>query len=214
MNNHQFTQPSDIPQRPPISTEEISTPVVTEPPKPPRRKTLFLVLGGFIFTAVVAGLLLGFYFSYSRKAEVPVWQGVRPSITTKEEVIKTLGAPIKEKQTPLGNTLLYPSDNKVFPNTILFDKEDKVTSIFIQVPTNDPIKFSEWLQDYGQPKKEMYNSYSAFTKTYIFPNKGVAVVANKEADQIYSIHYFQPTNLEDYLSQWDNYLFEESPYKM
>jgi len=160
---------------------------------------------------VVTSLLLGFYFFFQRRIKVPSWQNVKPG-NTKEEVIKALGTPMKEKQTLFGKTLLYQSDNKAFPNTILLDEKGVVQSVFIQVPADEPIKFSTWLKDYGPPEKEMYSSYSAFTKTYIFPKKGVAVVANKEADQIYSLHYFQPTSLEDYLSQWSNYLFEESPY--
>lgn len=212
MNNNQSVQPTNIPQTPLSPTEAVSVPPAAEPSKLPQRKTLFLALSVLIFMIIVACSLLGFYFFSSRKAEVPSWQGIKPSLTTKEEVIKTLGTPMEEKETPLGNTLLYQSDNKTLPNTIVFDEKSVVESIFVQVPADKPIKFSEWLKDYGQPEKEMYNSYSAFTKTYIFAKKGVAVVANKEADQTYSIHYFPPTTLKDYLFQWNDYLFEENPY--
>lgn len=191
---------------------EVSPSAVAEPSKPPRRKALFFALGALIFMAIVTGSLLGFYFFFLRKAQVPSWQGLKAGISTKKEVIKTLGEPIEEKQTLLGKTLLYQSDNKAFPQTIIFNKKGVVTSIFVQAPADKPIKFSEWLKDYGQPEKEMYNSYSEFTKTYIFAKKGVAVVANKDFDQVYSVHYFKPTTLESYLSLWANYLFEENPY--
>lgn len=204
MNNQPSVQPANIPQAP--------ASVVIEPSKSPQKRTLFFTLAGLIFVTIVAGSLLGLYFFSSRKIKAPSWQGVKPGVSSKEEVIKTLGTPIEEKQTPLGNTLFYQSDNPVFPHTIIFDQSDAVSSIFVQVTADDQIKFSEWLKNYGQPEKEMYNSYSEFSKTYIFPQKGVAVVANKDFDQIYSVHYFKPTILESYLSQWSNYLFEKNPY--
>ena len=178
----------------------------------PRRKTLFLALAGLGFMIIATGSLLAFYFFSSRKVEAPSWQGIKVSINTKKNVINTLGTPTMAKQTLLGNTLFYQSDNQVFPHTIIFDQSDIVDSIFVQVTADDPIKFSEWLESYGPPEKEMYNSYSEFTKTYIFPQKGAAVVANKDLDQTYSVHYFKPTNLKDYLSQWGSYLLEKNPY--
>lgn len=212
MNNNQPVQPVDVPQPYLSMGGGMPTPTVIEPSKSPRRKTLFLALGGLIFTTIVTGSLLGFYFFYSRKADILSWQSLKPGISTKREAVKVLGTPTEEKQTLLGKALLYQSDNPVFPNTLVLDEKGVVESIFVQVPVDEPIKFSEWLKDYGEPEKEMYNSYSAFTKTYISPKKGVAVVANKDFDQVYSLHYFKPTNLEDYLSRWGKYLFEENPY--
>lgn len=204
--NNQLNQPTKIPQTH-QPTEETSGPPKVGLSRMPRKKTLFFAFWGLVFIIVITGSLLFF----QRRTKAPSWQGVRPG-NTKEEIIKVLGTPMKEEQTLLGHTLLYQSDNKAFPNTIISDEKGIVESIFVQVPADKPIKFSEWLKDYGQPEKEMYNSYSDLTKSFIFPRKGVAVVANKEADQIYSVHYFQPTNLKDYLSRYSNYLFEESPY--
>ncbi len=142
------------------------------------------------------------------------WNNLQPGISTKKEVVDVLGPPLGEKQTQLGDTLLYQSDNEVFPHTIVFDSNEKVSSIFVQVATDEEMKFSEWIKKYGQPEKEMYNSYSLLSKTYIFSQEGIAVVANKEADLIYAIHYFKPTPLQNYLSSWGDFLSEENPYEL
>lgn len=211
--NNQPAQPTSIPQTPPIPVgEHLTPPATAELPKPPRRKIIFLALGSLILTAVLVGSLIGFYFL--RKPKAPSWNNLKPGVSTREDVIKVMGTPLKEQQLPYSLALFYPSDYEVFPNTIVLDQEDKVKSILIQVPPDEEIKLSGWIKQYDNPEKEMWNTYSAETKTYLFPKKGTVVVASEVADRILAIHYFIPMSLADYLSTWGQNLFEENPYEM
>lgn len=213
MNNNQPIQSIQTSQTPPLG--ETLAPSVVKFPKQSRRKVLLLILIGIGFITITVSV----YYFYSRnlqkaKIEITSWHNLKPGISTQKEVTKTLGPVIEEKQTPLGRALLYQSDNKAFPHTVILDKHGKLSSMFIQVAVDKQMKFSEWTSNYGQPEKEMYNSYSPFTKTYVFPQKGVAVVANKEVDLVYAIHYFELTSLQNYLSEWGEFLSEKNPYKL
>jgi len=207
--------------------EQVPFPKTTKERSGRSKKRIILVLGGVVFATIFAILLYFYYFGVTSQktvtgggVEISSWQGLekwdnlRSESSTKETVVRTLGQPVGEKQTPLGNVYTYQSDNEVFPHTVVFDKDNKVSSIFLQVPMDKQEKYSEWVAKYGQPEKEMYNSYAQFSKTYIFAQKGNAVVANEEADIIYSIHCFSPTTLQNYLSSWSEFLFEENPYKL
>lgn len=191
---------------------------VAVPVAPPKRswaKVCCTVLG-LVFLLITLATAVGGYFVYRRwfQTEVPDWNGLKPGIATEADVVSTLGDPLEKRETELGTLFLYPSDLAAFPNVVVLDENGVVSSIFVQTPMENPLTFSDWKRKYGSFDKEMSNRYLEFSRTYIFPRRGVAVVANAEFDRVYSIHYFSPTNLTKYLAQWGDYFFEENPYEL
>lgn len=169
-----------------------------------------IVILGILSVVGIATFL--FYNFYLKPAKIPSWQGLKPGITSKQDVIKKLGEPIEKREIPYGSAYIYPSDFEVFPNVVIFDKEEKAKTFLVSVPLDEPIKFSDLVEKYGQPEKEMYNSIAWNTKTYIFAKRGLVVVANKEVDQVFQIQYLEPTTVEKYLEEWGPNLSEENPY--
>lgn len=197
----------------PQSGVGISVPAA--PPKKSLAKSCCAVLA-IVFLLIILATVVGGYLVYRRwfKTEIPNWTGLKPGVATEAEVVATLGNPLKKQEEELGTLLFYQSDLAVFPNTVVLDKDGVVSSMFVQVPLEKPLKFSDWKRKYGSFDKEMSNSYLEFSRTYIFPRQGVAVVANADFDRIYAIHYFSPTSLTNYLAQWRDYFFEENPYEL
>lgn len=122
-----------------------------------------------------------------------------PGKTTKNELDNKLGQPIKIEESLNYDVYSYLSENKNWPNQIYVPKkEDKVSLIKEYFPQE---KYSQFIEKYGQPEKELYNSHSqAGFSVFVFAQKGVAITADSNSEIVLEVWYFSPTTLEDFLS--------------
>lgn len=118
---------------------------------------------------------------------------------------------------PNGNTqYLFPSKYSHLNNEIV-TKDNKVVfkKIITVVPEQPAPQISSYITKYGSPDSEHTGSkqYGRFIKTYIFASKGFALVVNFPTGEVYEIHTFLPTTVDDYLNNWGDDIkqYKEEP---
>lgn len=72
----------------------------------------------------------------------------------------------------------------------------------ITVGSSDPIKLTAQIIKLGPAEKAVKGSsfYGAHMDTYIYASKGLALIANTYADEVYEIQTFPPTSVDNYLN--------------
>lgn len=129
--------------------------------------------------------------------------------TTESEIQKTYG--IEKIRTLPNNTTEYilPSSFSKLPQQIIV-KNGVVVYEEIVTP-KDPtkegfVRLSDFTRAFGTPDSDVRGSkrYGWWMHTYIYPGKGIAVLADPETDIIYEIRIFVPTTLEEYIKQYGN----------
>ena len=74
----------------------------------------------------------------------------------------------------------------------------------ITTPPDSPLLLSKFSNLYGQAKW-IFNSsvfYGSSARTYIYPDRGLALIANPITDQVLEQHIFQPMRVEEYLRKY------------
>lgn len=179
-------------------------------------KIINILLG---VTAIFALFLLGGWFILSRLSFPPAgadkWQSVVPGKTSKNELVRLLGKPGQETELFLGKGLNYDSGIKTIPNFVLIDqKTEKVKGIFLAISDQKRAKdLYQEMEKLGNPEKVMYSRMFQFSKIYIFVSKGVSYSANEDVKMVDGIHYYQPTTLETYLSEYSSFFANENPFR-
>lgn len=158
---------------------------------------------------VVILLVFGISYKLSKDSQgfPSSYKGIKPGITTKEEVINKLGQPKRVLNNESKEFLIFDSVDKTLPNTLLVDK-GKVKLVGEHIPSSRMLNLSDAMKKYGPPEKVMFNHYDFNTRTYIFASQGVAVIANVNYGTVYEISYFEPISIEAYLSSWGKELSE------
>ena len=90
------------------------------------------------------------------------------------------------------------------PNIIITKGRDGL--LFQSSVTNplSPIKISDYINIYGKPRWifKGSNFYGSDAQTYIFPEDGLAFIANPKTGLVLERHNFVPTKIEDYLKEY------------
>lgn len=108
----------------------------------------------------------------------------------------------KISENPNGSTE-YTFDSSVIPGgnsiitqggVIFFEKERTVDSNLIHP------KISSYIKQYGQPDEIIKGSkyYGWMYWTYIYANKGFALVGNPNSDEVFEIQHFSPMSVDQY----------------
>lgn len=65
-------------------------------------------------------------------------------------------------------------------------------------------RISELMNKFGQPEETITGSthYGRFVNTYIYANKGFAIIGNPYTDEVYEIQQFTPMSVENYRSKY------------
>jgi len=127
-------------------------------------------------------------------APVESFKGITPGLSNKAEVIQTLGEPIKTTDLGQQTKLDYPS-NKPTRNSEVYLQDQ--TAVFVKeiVSSKDKKKPSDLTKKFGEPKYFLFGPASTSgLNLYVFPDRGIAFVANIEADYLFEIWYFPPTD--------------------
>ncbi len=161
------------------------------------KNPLFLLLMLFITIGIL--LTIGFSLNSFKKAPF-IWNGLVPGQSTKENILNNLGKPEEEK-TEEGKTILkYPTTNNYRQNSLDI-QNDKLSVVKEEVIGNEKGRLQDYVTKYGQPEFVGYGPYAdQYFKTFVFSNKGVAIVANPIDGVIIQIWYFQPTSVESFRS--------------
>jgi hypothetical protein len=103
------------------------------------------------------------------------------------------------------------SANPARPNMIIA-KDDK-TVYQRSIPSKGAdIPFANFVQLFGQPDKRINGPdfYENTTLEYIYAKKGVAIVVDKQTEQVVEQHFFRSTTVDNYINSFGN---DGSPLK-
>lgn len=136
--------------------------------------------------------------------------------TTQNEV-QTL--PSVESKSPLPDgatryTLKSPLSSR--KNEIIV-KDNHVVFERMLVPESSKapgyVRISEYEKEYGKPQQIIRGShfYGNLIKTYIYADKGFAFIGNSFTDEVFEIHTFKPTTIENYITQYGEDINKSAP---
>jgi len=196
------------------ATNNISQP--SSPVNQVSRATFWLKIQALIGVLLGLPVLIWFILRLNSPTKISSWNDIIPGQTTKIEVINKLGNPLEEKAESFGQIMTYDSGIKALPNTIIYDTTTgKVSGTLITVSDKAQAEnFYQEMLKLGKPEKIMYSKYLQFSKIYIFAQKGISYSANETTKTVDAIHYFQPTTLDKYLSQFGGFFSEDNPYSL
>ncbi len=172
-----------------------------------------------VVIGILAIMLFGFYL-ISRKDEKPpeipsvkeqlTWKEIRAGVTTTNQ-LDELGEPKEKQRTVEGQLLYYQSENEYHLDEVE-TKGNKV--VFIKEKMYSTSDRSLWakIDTLGNSYTMLYgpNSNSG-VNLFVYPEHGVAYLANQLGDLIFETWYFTPSTLEEFLSlpQLSGYSQEE-----
>lgn len=164
---------------------------------------------------IISGILF-LFFRPKKPTGIPSKEGVeynglKPGISTRDDIINKLGSPLKEDRSEGQTTLEYASQsNPNFNNEFLLRSDTLVFAKQI-VTLDDNIKISDIEQKYGSYENVLYGPSSVNGyNLYIYPTKGVAYLGHQQAGMVREIWYFQSTDLKTFQSSFAQD-YSESP---
>lgn len=175
------------------------------------KRSWFVILLAFIATIIVLAKI--FLAKPQEKVAVPtpqpapVWNELMPGTTTSEEVKQKLGEP--ESVIPENNNLkfLYPRQGGGPEHEIILEE---TTVALVKDRILGEGNITSFRQRYGKEDAEFWGEHKTVGfKTYVWPTKGVAVVAHSDTGSIYEAWYFKPIIMEQFLTTWGQDLSTE-----
>lgn len=145
------------------------------------------------------------------QAEPIKLKGVIPGKTTRDEVINNLGEPVTSQMEEGMEALEYPSAHELMPNVVLI-KDGVVVLTGTALSVADNVTVSGIIAKYGEPDKKTYSLYAQWTLTYIYPNRGLALIVDEAQDIVFFEQCFIPMSVEEYMQTWGKDLPLEDPY--
>lgn len=127
------------------------------------------------------------------------FQNIVPGTTTRKDLEQTLGKPTNIFQTDKEMVYQYPSSVKNWPNEISITKDNQKVKLIKNYFPDET--FQNLIQKLGNSSANpLYgpDSVNGFL-TYVWPEQGLATVANNQSGIILEIWYFSPTTLEEFL---------------
>lgn len=166
-----------------------------------RKVIIFLIL-----VIVIIGVS---YFFLSISKNIPTstlpstgvkYNGLAPGISTGKDVTATLGTPVKDTQTGGVRTLEYKSNNPNFNNQFVF-KQNVLSFIETNILPADNVDINTIENQYGQNEQALYGpGNSNGFNLYVYPDKGVAYIGNRQINDVSEIWYFPPTDLQTFIN--------------
>ncbi len=168
---------------------------------PTKKRFKFVVI--FILLTLVI-----FFFFYKNKTKKVIqnqtagvqYKDLTPGKSSPDDIVKTLGNAINEKQDGNNTVLEYKSNNPNFNNQFLITSN---TLVFVKqiVTMDEKITISDINQKYGNYTNVLYgpSSVNGFD-LYIYPDKGIAYIGHQRADIVLEIWYFPPTDIKTFES--------------
>ncbi len=94
-------------------------------------------------------------------------------------------------------------------NQVIFER------ILVPESSKDPgyVRISQYEKEYGKPQQTIRGSrfYGNLIRTYIYANKGFALIGNPITDEVFEIHTFNPTTVENYIQEFGEDIDKDAP---
>lgn len=172
------------------------------------RKNGLLILLAFLATILfVLRVFVGLGKKEPPQPIVFSWKGVVPGETQTAQLTNILGIPENSSQERSQITFSFRADDGGPPDRII--SENNVVGI-IKEHYFEGKNLTSFIEEYGQPEAEFWGEYKTVGfKTYVFPGKGIALVANQNDGGVIQIWYFKPTTISEFLLKWGQGLSTE-----
>lgn len=94
-------------------------------------------------------------------------------------------------------------------NQVIFER------ILVPESSKDPgyVRISQYEKEYGKPQQIIRGSrfYGNLIRTYIYADKGFALIGNPITDEVFEVHTFLPTSVENYIQQYGEDINKNAP---
>lgn len=127
------------------------------------------------------------------------WKDVVPGASSLEDVKKSLGSALSSENTTVGTVYYYPSDNQYWKNEVtVANSVVSFVALRIFPPADRSLK--KLTETITEKPAQLYgpDTESGFY-LFVYPETGVAFLANSSKDVVYQIWRFPPTTLEGFL---------------
>jgi hypothetical protein len=90
------------------------------------------------------------------------------------------------------------------PNIIIAKNDHEILFQRSVILPKLPIKITDYTESYGQVKWVFKGSeyYGPLVNTYIYPERGIAFIANPQTKNVFEYHLFEPLKVEEYVSKY------------
>lgn len=161
----------------------------------------YWLLIALALTATFLGI--GKIYLSLKPANVPVyentWNGITPGQSSLDDLNK-FGQPVSSEQIGGSTVFSYNSEVGDLKHQVYSD-ENRVGLIKEQVWGKENLE--TYKTKYGLPEGEYFGDYGESNyKVYLYPTKGLAVIAHIEDGFILEKWYFEPMSLQDFLASW------------
>lgn len=179
-------------------------------------KNRWLIFAVLLLFAIATLITIMLFMKYSNRQTVnrgiPWQNNIYPGFTTKQELEKTLGNPLKTESSGDNAVYFYKTSNEYRQNEIEIES-DVVKQINEQVLSNDKRTLNDFWDTLGPEETKLYGAVSSFTPGYFWGKNGVMVFAGQFDHAIIEIWYFKPTTLEEFLKSHPEIRAEENGAK-
>lgn len=165
-----------------------------------KKNGLLILLAFFATILFVLRVFVGPGKKEPPQPTVVSWKGVVPGKTQPSQLLGILGEPEKSTQEGSQTTFSFRADNGGPPDRIVSENNivELIKEHFFEEKT-----LGSFIEEYGQPEGEFWGEYkTAGFKTYVFPSRGIVLVANPNSGTVIQIWYFKPTPLSGFLLKW------------
>ncbi len=137
------------------------------------------------------------------------YKDIVPGITTEEDLNKILGTPLKTTINGSEKTDEYKATTGL-RHHIAIVQSGKVVFIKEIITSKDTTKASDITAIYGTAPNILYSKFpNATFDLCVYPANGIAYLGHKDGGLL-EIWYFQPTNIDDFISIWGkDYSFDK-----
>ncbi len=137
--------------------------------------------------------------------------GIVPGKTTRAEITQLMREPVTTELAEDGTEFLYyQSAVEEVPDTIQIRQD--IAEVVSALNRDAQVNLASITEKFGEPEQITYSYFSQGAYTYLYPQKGFALIGEPEGGQVYWLECFNSMSLEDYLSRLGSFLPFEDPY--
>jgi len=164
------------------------------------KKIIIIFFIVFLCVVLLFWLLIGRYDNAKKPTQVPSptppsfsYRGIAPGVSKENDVIASLGEPLRKDEGSGGGTLVYSSGLGDQPVNVDISKDGVVYRIY--EPTSSSLRYNKLIDGLGAPGLVLYGLFEIEGfRLFVFLDRGVAFVANPQTQEVRERWYFPPTD--------------------
>lgn len=128
------------------------------------------------------------------------FHGVTPGLSSENDVVSTLGKPIKTEAQANNTIFYYPTtSNFLFVKVYISNSTGKTEYIIQEVVSTEAGSYKNYLAKFPEgPNAKLYGPDTNMFWWYVFSERGIAFYTN-ETGYLLKVEYFKSMSLADYL---------------